>query len=367
MFSVDKKELQSIYSNLLKLVPKFTEIVVEVQENGLWLIVDTDTYIKVFVPAQVEKKGIFKIVKENFETLFRLRANTLKCSFNKEQNILDVRGGTKIELYVSFKVTDIQEPEIQAESSIKLKSKVIGNLKDNLNIIKFISPDVGASNFTLIKNSSDSVSFTFATCNIFAKYKFNESLSKKDFELVIPIDKLKLALSLIESEVDISLNERAIKIQSDNLTLILPTLIDGQLLGLIESCETLMSNSSLIKGCLKLNSKNMQKILDSVRSIGIGNGVITFNVKDTDIYLNLENNTGTAKDRFSIESNSINKPFKFGIPELFIDSALSMGITVSEDSTIRFGEDFKYFVLTQKNNDANLVVIGPTEVSNEDR
>lgn len=368
MFRVDKKVLQGIYSNLLKLVTKFNELIIEVESNGLWLTVNVESYMRVFVPTEeVETTGSFKILKETFESIFRLRANTLICSFNKKQNILNVEGGTKIELYVSYKVEaeDTEEPEIQSEGTIKLKSKAIGNFKSNLSVVKFISPDANNSGFTLIKNTADSLSLTFATTNIFARYSFKETLSNDEFELCIPIDKLKLALSLIESGLSISLDERMIKITSENLILTIPTLLDGQFTGLIEACDTLMNKTSLIEGQLDIKLKTMQGVLTSVRAIASGNGIINFNVKETKMLMKLENNTGTSKDKFKLEENTIPEPFKFGIPELYIDSALTMGIAVSENSVMQFGEDFKYFVLRQKNKKVRLVIIGSVEASND--
>lgn len=367
MFRVDKKLLQSIYGNLLKLVSKFTEIIIKVEDNGIWLIVNVESFIKVFVPANVEKTGIFKVSKEPFESLFRLRSSELECSFNKEQNILNVQGGTKIELYVTFKVQkeDLEEPVIQSENVLKLKSRSIGEFKSNLNVVKFNSPDVNNSEFTLIKNTKDYLSLTFATTNLFARYSFKETLSKEDFELAIPIDKLKLALSLIESEVHISLDDRMIKIESDNLTLTIPALIDAQFTGLIEACDSLMSRTSLIDGQLDVSIKDFQNILGSVRSIATGNGTIYFNVNKKKMELKLENNTGTSKDKFKLDDNSIQEPFKFTIPELFIDAALTMGVAVNEKSVMKFGEDFKYFVFRQKNENVRLIIIGPVGIGDE--
>ena len=62
MFKVDKKVLQGIYNNVLKLISKFVELVIEVKKEGLWITINVESFIHVFVPAEVETTGIFKII-----------------------------------------------------------------------------------------------------------------------------------------------------------------------------------------------------------------------------------------------------------------------------------------------------------------
>jgi len=366
MFTVDKKSLQSIYNSMLKLTGKFTELVVEVEKEGLWLTINVDTYIHKFVPAEVKKTGKFKIQQEVFETLFKLRNNTLECSFNKEQNILNVIAGTKMELYVTFKINpeDLEEPDCSDnEMKLKIKSKEVGTFKNNLELVQFMSPDPNNTGYALLSNSKKEMALTFATTNMFAKYAFSQSLGSDEFELCIPIEKFKLALSMIESELEIILTDKMLLIKSDSMTLSLPTLIDTQFTGLIEACNELMSNSSLMEGEIKLELKQVQNVLDSIRSIANGNGIVDFHVKNGKMILSLENTIGSTKDKCKVLSNDIGDSVKFGIPELFVDSALSMCSLIDESSTLRFGGDFKYFLFKQATDKLKFITIGPIEAA----
>ena len=363
MFKVDKKVLQGIYNNVLKLISKFVELVIEVKKEGLWITINVESFIHVFVPAEVETTGIFKIQKEIFESLFRLRGNTIECSFNKEQNILNVLCGTKAELFVAFKVSpeELEEPEIQSESVLDLSSKAIGTFKSNIDKIKFTSPDSTGAEYAYIENSKKSLALTFATPNIFAKYQFKETLSDSDFEIAIHFEKFKLALSLIESAVEISLNERVLKIKSDNLILVLPTLIDGDFINVVESTKVVMNSTVYIDGQLDLPLKKIQGVLTSVRSIAIDRVPIICTVKDNKFGLKLQNKFGTTKDRTTIENNTIKEPLKVYLPELFIDTCIATCLTVSENAIMRFQEDLKYYVLRAKNNNIRLTLISTLE------
>lgn len=362
MFVVNKKQLQSTYNNALKLVGKYSELVIDVQKEGLWLIINVDSYIKVFVPAQVEETGMFKIQQEVFESVFSLRGDNLKCSFNKEQNILNVTAGTKTSLYVSFKVNseDYEEPEDEEdETNIKLKSKHIGDFKNNLDCVYFTSPDPNSHEYALLQNKENVLSLIFASTNLCTRYDFAKNLGKTEFELCIPVDKFKLALSMIESGLNIIVSEKRMMIKSDNLIVTLPSLLDNQFLGYIQSSEVLLKEGSLISGKLDLNVSEVQKVLNGVRSISQGTSVVDFKLKNTVLTLSLENKIGVAKDKCTINDNSIEDNIRFSIPELFIDAAFFMSSKINDKVSLRFGEGYRFFVIKTHKDNVDFLTLGP--------
>jgi len=363
MFKVERKKLQSIYNSSIKLIGKFTELIVDVQKEGLWLIVNVDSYLKVFVPAEVEKTGKFKIQQEVFEPLFSLRGDVITCSFNKEQNILNVEAGTKTELYVSFKVNeeDYEAPSIEEDSdttSLKLKSKAIGNFKKNLDVVRFTSPDPNSHEYALVQNKKKSLSLIFASTNICTRYTFKDNLGDEEFELCIPIDKFRSALSMIESGIEIYINEKRMMITSDNLTVTFQSLVDTQFLGYIEASESLLQNDSLVEGSIDLSVSNIQKTLDGVRSISKGNGIVNFKLKDKSLIFSLENKIGTTKDKCKLSNNTLGN-VKFAIPELFIDAALSMVSPITDEISLRFGNGYRYFIIKLEKDDIKFLTLGP--------
>lgn len=362
MFTVDKKQLHNIYGAAVKLVGKFSEIIVDVQQEGLWLIINVESYIRVFVPATVEETGIFKISQEIFQTVFSLRGDTLKCSFNREQNILNVSSGTKTALYVSFRVSedDYAEPTLDDVSNkLKIKSKNIGEFKKNLDVVKFVSPDVNSHEYALVKNTAETLTMTFASTNICTRYIFSSTLSDTDFSLSIPVDKFRLALSLISTGIKMFVTENYLLIKSDNLTLTLPALIDTQFIGFIENCDMMLENGSLAKGKLVFDVDEVQKTMDSVRSISKGSAVIDFKMKGNSMIISLENNIGTTKDKCEVKENTIDKSLKFTVPEQFIDASFFMASKIGKELEMRFGENFNYFMISIKNKQVDFFTIGP--------
>lgn len=365
MFTVNKKELQQTYSMITKLIGnKFSELYLDVTKDGIWIIINVESYIKVFVPAEVEEEGRLKIQQGVFQPIFALRGETLKCSFNREQNILNVSAGTKTSLYVSFKVNDddIAEPEIDDKAeTIKIKSSAVGDLKQNLNYVHFNSPDLNSHDYALMKNTPDSLSLTFATTNLCTNYTFNKSLSDEEFEITVPIERLKLALSMINTNLKLYITENYLYIKSVNLTVTLPALLDTQFLGFIESCDNLLGEDDAFEeGNLEFTITDVKKTLDSVRSISQGSNIVDFKTKNNSLIISLENKIGSTKDKCALKSTSMEDGMKFAIPELFIDSAFFMAGKIGSDAVMQFGSGFRFFYLRlQDTKGIDFFVLGP--------
>lgn len=363
VFIVNKKDFHSAYTLATKLVGKFTEVFLDVQKDGIWIIINVESYIKLFVPAEVEETGLLKIQQEVLQAIFSLRGDKLKCSFNREQNILNVSAGTKTSLYVSFKVypEDIEEPEVEsATNKIKIKSSAVGTLKDYMKIVAFTSPDINKHEYALMKNNADEMSLNFATPNQVTVYTFPNSISSKEFEITIPVDKLKMVLPILYTDSAIYITDNYMLIKSENIVVTLPALIDTQFIGFIEASESFTDDEHLMDGCLKLNIPDVKKALDSVRAISKGSGIINFKTKGDILYIDLENKIGTTKDKCKMEENTVQDDLKFSTPELFLDAALSMSSKVNNNIEMRFNDGLRYYVIFANKDDISFSTIGPT-------
>lgn len=361
IFEVSKKNLAEAYKVISRVVKDVHNVYIlaSSKEKSLWLIANEPThYVKIIVPdAVIEKSGLVGLKAELFSSTLSMRGDIYKASYDKENSKLDITCGSKNSIYVlDVSKDNIARPKEEA-SVIPISSKKVSILRELLKKFVFSTPDTGFTGSALFKNTSEGMSVLYASVNTCAFYETSTPISKKEFEVTVSMSMVMDILSVVSSEVSLSIAENAFIVNSDTIEAVIPT-IEDETKGYTEFYQTLKDKNKFIKGKVELFPKEVLPILNSVRTTSSGVDLVKVSFKGTKGKFYLESKNGISSDTFKVEKNTIGD-VSIEIPELYLHATLVTASSSSELINMYIGEDKNLYKLTAKTQDYSFMTVGP--------
>ena len=360
-FEVEKKGLAEAYRVVSRVVKDIHNVYIKAssKEKSLWLIANEPThYIKIAVPgATVEKSGVVALKAELFSSTLSMRGSTYRASYDKENARLDIVCGSKNSVYVLDAPKESITRDKEGTVYIPIAAKKVASLREMLKKFVFSTPDTGFTGSALFKNNSEGMSVLYASVNTCAFYETESPISKKEFEVTVPMSLVMDVLSVVSSEAQISITENSFLIESDSIEAVLPT-IEDETKGYTEFYQTLKDNKKFLKGKIELRPKELLPILNSVRTTSSGVDLVKVSFNGKKGKFHLESKNGVCSDFFKVVNNTIGN-VSIEIPESYLHTTLSTANNSAEAVNLQIGEDKNLYKLTARNDDYSFMSVGP--------
>lgn len=361
MFSVEKKVLIEAFRVVSKVVKDLTTVylLASPKEKTLWLIANEPThYLKIAIlGADVKEKGLVGLKSEVFSQTLSMRGDTYDATYDKDNSKLDIVCGSKNSVYV----LDVTKESIARDKSgdgyIPIPSKKVALMRELFKAFTFSTPDANFSGSALFKNTKDGMSVRYASVNTCAFYDVNEPISKKDFEVTVPMAMVMDVLSVVTSEAKISIKENCFIIESDTIEAVIPT-VDDETKGYTDFYETLKGKGEFLKGCITMQPKEVLPALSSVRATSGGADLVKVSFDGQKGKLFLESKNGVSQDKFSVEKNTLGK-VSIEIPEAYLHATLSTAGSSATDVSFYVGVNKNLYKILAKNEGYSFMAVGP--------
>lgn len=359
-FSVRKKDFHGAASLATKLVGKYSHVNLLAKGDALWLIINSDFYVKLRVPGvTVESEGLIAIQQEIFSQIFSMRGETFKAEYDDKQNKLYVVCGSKNSIYVnSVSKEDIKVPELEADSSLALPSKAVGEFRKMLQLAKYISPDPDSHGYAIAVNNKEGFAIKFGSTNSCAFYQKTEPITKKPFELTIPVSSFADVFGHCSAEIEMSFSESMIMVKSDTIIATFPTLQDDTKAKIDNATVFVNDNSLYEKGEVVFSPNSLLEVLTSIRVVSGGADTVGFKCKGDKAILSIESKYGKGKDTFKLKSNTIGE-FEIEVSELFLDSTIEMCRGVAKEVSMKLPTSRNFYKLNASSDYCSFTTLGP--------
>jgi hypothetical protein len=362
--SVKKQDLHSVATIATKLVGKYTQVYLYAKNKQLWLVINSDFYVKAMVPsAKVEIDGLISIQAEIFTRLFAMRGETMKMVYDDRQNKLDVSCGSKVSVYViAADKSDIKAPSIGEADTVELKATVVSDIALFLKRCKFLSPDVNVSDYAVISNSKKDFTVKYASTNSCAFYTRRKKLGDNKFEVTIPVTQFSEAFSLCSAKVIISIADNLLMLSSDTLIATFPSLQEDSQDNIQDQVKNVTpfveESARYLTGFFIFEPKELAELLKSIQPISGGADVVELRTSGDILFLSLEAKFGKSKDKTKLIKNSL-KEITVEVPELFLEKSISMCGAISSEAKFFLSSAKNFYKMTADSDELSFVCLGP--------
>lgn len=343
--TVKRDSLNTAITAVNRLAVKPSFVVLIAKEGMLSVIANTETFVRFSVPAEIEEEGVVGLQYSVFADFLKLRKSTITLTHRKKENTLNVESGSRIGVFI-LEVDEEQylKPDSEWQAKMVLDAKSVGILKHIVNDVAFCYFLESDNDQARLINNKDGFCLQLADNAHCAFYRYNEPLSKSDFEFQCFIKPLQCVLSFLDEKVRVKISKSMLMFESDQLTTTISASQDNQIDHIMQS-EQFMPDEMYGKGEIVFNANKFNEVLTSMSVVSDNAEPIQLDVRGTKVKLKVKTNYGVSEDKMTLDSNEYGD-FKKSMSFLLMQNGLECCSAIDETVKMRVSDNEHYYRLT---------------------